>query len=200
MKSEEYTTRVKQCDDGKYRWTYEVNLYRNPTILIDLLKIVVGCLALPYLLIDGVIVIKDFGMDKEWFVKGQLNALIGFGGIILFMVVLSVICYYWWAASLKGRYIASFVMDETGIEHHLQKRSNLVMAAALVSNNPSTIAAASVTSWKSEFWTVRRVIPIYRRDRIKVTELLTKNRIYVLPQDYEFILNYITQHCPRLKI
>ena len=199
MKSEEYTTRVKQCDDGKYRWTYEVNLYRNPTILIDLLKIVVGCLALPYLLIDGVIVIKDFGMDKEWFVKGQLNALIGFGGIILFMVVLSVICYYWWAASLKGRYIASFVMDETGIEHHLQKRSNLVMAAALVSNNPSTIAAASVMSWKSEFRTVRRVIPVSRCDLIMVNELLSKNCIYVLPQDYEFILYYITNHCPRLK-
>ena len=200
MKSEEYTTRVKQCDDGKYRWTYEVNLYRNPTILIDLLKIVVGCLALPYLLIDGMIVIKDFGMNKEWFVKGQLNALIGFGGIILFMVILSVICYYWWAASLKGRYIASFVMDETGIEHHLQKRSNLVMAAALVSNNPSTIAAASVMSWKSEFRTVRRVIPVSRCDLIMVNELLSKNRIYVLPQDYEFILNYITQHCPRLKV
>lgn len=200
MKSEEDTTRVKLCEDGKYRWTYEVNLYRNPTILIDLLKIVVGCVALPYLLIDGVIIIKDFDLDNEWFVKGQLNTLIGFGGIILFMVVLSVICYYWWAASLKGRYIASFVMDETGIEHHLQKRSNLVMAAALVSNNPSTIAAASVMSWKSEFRTVRRVIPVSRCDLIMVNELLSKNRIYVLPQDYEFILNYITQHCPRLKV
>ena len=200
MKSEEDTTRVKLCEDGKYRWTYEVNLYRNPTILIDLLKIVVGCVALPYLLIDGVIIIKDFDLDNEWFVKGQLNTLIGFGGIILFMVVLSVICYYWWAASLKGRYIASFVMDETGIEHHLQKRSNLVMAAALGSNNPSTIAAASVMSWKSEFRTVRRVIPVSRCDLIMVNELLSKNRIYVLPQDYEFILNYITQHCPRLKV
>ena len=35
---EELTARIQLCPDGKYRWSYEVNLWRNPSILFDLLK------------------------------------------------------------------------------------------------------------------------------------------------------------------
>ena len=36
--------------------------------------------------------------------------------------------------------------------------------------------------------------------RSKVNELLTKNRIFVDdPEDYEFVLDYIRQRCPRVK-
>ena len=32
MNEEQITSCVTLCPDGKYRWAYEVNLYRNPTI------------------------------------------------------------------------------------------------------------------------------------------------------------------------
>lgn len=37
---EELTDRVQLCPDGKYRWTYEVNLYKNPSMFYDLMKVV----------------------------------------------------------------------------------------------------------------------------------------------------------------
>ena len=30
-------SQITQCKDGKYRWVYEMSLYRNPTILLLLL-------------------------------------------------------------------------------------------------------------------------------------------------------------------
>jgi hypothetical protein len=64
----------------------------------------------------------------------------------------------------------------------------------------SSILSATFTAWNSEFRKVRHVIPVRRRDLIKVNELLTKNRIFVDdPEDYEFVLNYIRQRCPRVK-
>ena len=33
-KTEEATTRVQLCNDGKYRWVHEVSLYKNPVILL----------------------------------------------------------------------------------------------------------------------------------------------------------------------
>ena len=32
-------SQITLCPDGKYRWAYEFNLYRNPTILFVLFKI-----------------------------------------------------------------------------------------------------------------------------------------------------------------
>ena len=47
---------------------------------------------------------------------------------------------------------------------------------------------------------VRQVIPDRKRNRIKVNEVVTHNRIYVEdPNDYEFVLNYIKEHCPNAK-
>ena len=34
-----YTDTVQLCQDGKYRWVFEMSLYKNPTILFLLLKI-----------------------------------------------------------------------------------------------------------------------------------------------------------------
>ena len=41
---------------------------------------------------------------------------------------------------------------------------------------------------------------IRRRNLIKVNGILTKNRIFVEnSEDYEFVLRYITERCPKLK-
>ena len=58
---------------------------------------------------------------------------------------------------------------------------------------------ASVNEWKSNFASVRKVKAVPHRNLIKVSELLTKNRIFVdNPEDYKFVLDYIRQRCPRV--
>ena len=61
MNEEQLTSRVIQCPDGKYRWVYEVNLYRNPTILIDLLKAVV------YIFLAMYVFFFIYGWMDDWF-------------------------------------------------------------------------------------------------------------------------------------
>jgi hypothetical protein len=47
---------------------------------------------------------------------------------------------------------------------------------------------------------VRKVKAVRWRNLIKVNELLTNNRIFVDdPEDYEFVLDYIRQRCPRIQ-
>ena len=52
----------------------------------------------------------------------------------------------------------------------------------------------------SHFKKVRTVKAERKRNLIKVNEALTKNRIYVEdPEDYEFVLRYISERCPKAK-
>ena len=44
-------TRVSRDADGKYRWTYALNMYKNPAILVVVLKIIGGLFSIP-LIID----------------------------------------------------------------------------------------------------------------------------------------------------
>lgn len=39
QKEESINNRVKLYPDGKYRWVYEVPMLKNPTILIDVFKV-----------------------------------------------------------------------------------------------------------------------------------------------------------------
>ena len=41
-------TRVRLCEDGKYRWTYEMNMLKNPAIFLVLLKIFGILFSIPF--------------------------------------------------------------------------------------------------------------------------------------------------------
>ena len=100
-----------------------------------------------------------------------------------------------------------FVMDEETVTHHqMQKhieRSQLIAAINIMldaqSSGPAVLAAV-VSSWESNFSKVRKVKSLRHRHLIKVNGILTKNRIFVEnSEDYEFVLRYITERCPKLK-
>ena len=46
---------------------------------------------------------------------------------------------------------------------------------------------------------MRRIKPVVKRNLIKVNELITKNRIFVPNDDYYFVLDFISQRCPKAK-
>ena len=203
---EELTDRVQLCPDGKYRWTYEVNLYKNPSMFYDLMKVVGISLGFVFAIIIFALIYNGIDWD------GLMNALWGFMWVCVGFIVLCLIGYWIWAAISGGRYAALFVMDEESVTHEqmpkTMKRGQVIgaigMLMGMVSSSPGTagasILAASINAWKSDFKTVRRVIPKRRRHLIKVNELFTKNRIFVEnKEDYEFVLDFIRQRCPRLK-
>lgn len=214
MNEEQLTSRVIQCPDGKYRWVYEVNLYRNPTILIDLLKAVV------YIFLAMYVFFFIYGWIDDWFRIKNLQDLwenlwgmaVPFFWMTLFLAAICIIGYYMGARWFGGVYVAMFEMDEKGVLHaqmssQVKKQQVISAIAALAgvaANEPgpvaSAILASTFTAWKSDFPKVRKVKAVRRRDLIKVNELLTKNRIFVEePEDYEFVLDYIRRHCPSIK-
>ena len=214
MNEELLTSRVTLCPDGKYRWAYEVNLYRNPTILIDLVKVIVYIFLAMYVfffiigVLDGNIRIRSW--EDLW--SNLWWEAVAFFWMAVFLIALSVICYYIGARGSGGVYAAKFEMDEKGVLHaqmakEVKKQqvvNKIAAIAGIAADEPgmvaSSILSSTFTAWNSEFRKVRHVIPVRRRDLIKVNELLTKNRIFVDdPEDYEFVLDYIRQRCPRIK-
>ena len=199
----ELTARIQRCPDGKYRWSYEVNLWKNPSILLDLTKVFGIILVGIWFL--SVILVPLFKGHLRW--HRVVDASTGFLWVVLAVAVLCLIGYVVSGIISGGRYAAFFVMDEETVSHQQMKkevkRSQLIAAINMMmdadSSAPALLAAAQ-SPFITPFKKVRKIKAIRRRHLIKVDELLTKNRIFVEnPEDYEFVLNYIKSHCPKAK-
>ena len=69
---------VRLCNDGKYRWVYEMNLLKNPTIFLTVLKVMlisVGIVGLFMLLIAAFQ--GDLDVEWLWFWLKLMGIMIG---------------------------------------------------------------------------------------------------------------------------
>ena len=193
------------CADGKYRWTYVVNLYTNMSIFADLMKVMAACMGLVYLMS---MIVLTFNGDMDWEVF--CNDTMGFFWVMVGFLFLGFVSYWIWAAISGGRYAALFTMDEEGVMHEQMpkqvKRNMLISEIGLlmglatdnIALTSNSLLSASVQAWKSDFKDVRKVKVVRRRNLIKVNELLTKNRIYAEPEDLDFVADFICDRCPRV--
>ena len=136
-----------------------------------------------------------------------VDASTGFLWVVLAVAVLCLIGYVLTGIVSGGRYAAFFVMDEETVSHQQMKkdvkRSQLIAAINMMMDAESSapaLLAASQSPFVTPFKNVRKIKACRSRHLIKVDELLTKNRIFVEnPEDYEFVLRYITEHCSKVK-
>lgn len=200
----EPSARIQLCPDGKYRWSYEVNLWKNPSILIDLVKVFGIILVGMWLFIT--VLIPLFGDDFDWddfWVNSKIFLWIALG-----MMVLCLLGYLLFAAISGGRYAVYFVMDEDTVVHRQMpkqvKRAQVIAAISFMMdprNSGPAILAASGMPYISHFKRVRTVKAERKHNLIKVNEVTTKNRIFVEdPEDYEFVLDFISKRCPKAKL
>ena len=200
---EELTARIQRCPDGKYRWSYEVNLWRNPSIFLDLMK-VFGVIMLGMWLLVAIIV-PLFDGHLRWHRVVDTSGT--FIGVLIAVLVLFLIGYVISGIVSGGRYAAYFVMDEESVTHQQMnkgvKRTQVIAAINMMvadDMGSAALLAAAHSPFITPYRRVRKIKTHRRRHLIKVDELLTKNRIYVEdPEDYEFVLRYITEHCPNAK-
>ena len=186
------------CQDGKYRWVYEMSLLKNPTLFILLMKIF-------FFVILAIFIMMIIADAVNGYLDGELilNDLKLMGIVFGIMTALAVVGYLLYAAIMGGKYCAMFEMDEEGINHKQLPRqvkkaqaiSALTTLAGLFAGNSTTVGVG-LTSARSEMYTefakVRSVRPYPRRDLIKVNELLGKNQVYAAKEDYAFVLDYIS--------
>lgn len=196
---------VTLCDDGKYRWIYAMNMWKNPTILFLILKIFYGIFA-----VGGVGIVIMCLTQPAY--EGKLWENLGYFLIfVAFFTVLILIAYSIVAAMYGGKYIILFTMDEQGIIHEqvkeqarkARKLGALTAAVGAGRGNLSMMglgaSVAARTSMSSDFSMVRSVKAYKWRNVIKIREILSNNQVYVRDEDFDFVLQYIREHCPRVK-
>ncbi|MBQ9450387.1 MAG: hypothetical protein IJU34_03595 [Bacteroidales bacterium] len=203
--------RVRLCQDGKYRWTYEFNMLKNPAIILVVYKIFGVLLSIPFLI--NVISLASKGeLQKEW------NDRLWSGSnpkvwlvVMAVFAVLILISYLIIAWMYGGKYIVHFTLDEQCVIHdqepaqvqRARKLGLLTVLVGILAKRPSTVGAGMLstarTTSTSDFANVRRIKPRRLMELIKVNKLLDRNQVYVPKEDFDFVLDFIRQHCPKAK-
>lgn len=200
------TPNIFYCEDGKYRWVYEMSLFKNPTIFILLWKIL-------FFVILGIFIfvnIIDVFSSVDYFPEMFLNNLKFLGYFLLGMTIITILGYLLYAAIMGGKYIAVFEMDDKGILHkQLPKQakkarviSALTVLAGLAGGRVSTVGIGlntSRTEMYTSFSNIRKLKAYPKRNLIKLNERLYHNQIYAENEDFSFVYDFIKNHSDNLK-
>ena len=196
---------IKKCDDGTYRWAYEFNMLKNPISLLTVLKIFLLVLVGMWI-IFGLFRIGGDGFVGAFVAQTKellIPAAILFGLSIVGYIILA--CIYGW------KYCVLFEMNETGIRHiQMEKQYKKAQAlgwltamAGAAAGKPGVMGtgllAATKNEQATEFSKVKRLRTFRAFHTIKLDSPLNHNQIYAEPEDYDFVLNYISKRIPKNK-
>ena len=198
---------IVRGSDGVYRWSYDVDLYKNPTILILLMKIFGFILFGIWLFVTMLSIFENGFLTAD--IVDSTGVFIVFSlGFSLFVAL----GYFVYAVMMGGKYCVLFEMDEKGVNHvqmpRQVKKAELIgalatLAGAAAGNYTAMgagILAASRKSMYSDFSKVKSVEVYPGRDLLKVNELLGKNQVYAAKEDFDFVRDYIVSRCVNAKI
>ena len=205
MESVDYRgERVRLCEDGKYRWVYEMGFLTNPSIFLTVFK-VFACVIIGMFLFFAIIA----AINGDW--KTLVGMTKACGVVLAIFLGLTILSMFVMAAIYKGKYIVLFEMDEKEISHiqvpeQFKKAQKLaaVTAMAGAAGGSFTAAgagmlAASKNSSTSVFAHVKRVKARRWMHVIKVNELFEHNQVYVRKEDFDFVYDFIKSRCPKAK-
>ena len=199
-------SRVRLYPDGKYRWVYEVPMLRNPSILFDVYK-VLGISFFLVWLFNVVLISCEDGLSLEslWGFTSGFLILLGVFLVIGYVAYVIVAWYYGW------KYVVLFTLDEKEVKHQQMTRQvkkakvlgALTVLAGAAAGKPGVVGtgilSASRFSSTSVLANVERLVPRRRLNLIKVNQLLNRNRIFVSDEDFDFVYDFLCQHCTKAK-
>lgn len=200
--------KVRLCVDGKYRWTYPMSMLKNPVLFLTVFKVIGGIMAAILVFVICLSHWKDITSGNFKIIFHDLRM---FGYIMLGCLVITIVAFLIVAAQYGWNYIIRFTMDEDGFLHEqipaqkkiARKLGKTVAATGALTGSLGRVGqgmlVANHTSLASDFKVVRKVKPLRKWNTIKVNEPFAKNQIYCDSEDFDFVLNYILEHCPKLK-
>lgn len=184
-------------------WFYEYNMWKNLEVLFTIVKVFMICILAPVFVVfcckigDGFIEACVMSLKIYVIILGIIMALI----IITYPIIVLI---------KGGKYIVLFEMDELGISHKEMdkefKKTQAFTAIGIiigaVTKNSSVLGANILAgvhqSIYSNFKKVRKVIVKRKRNTIKlITSDMYNNQIYVDNENFEYVLNYILERCPK---
>ena len=197
---------ITMCSDGKYRWVYELDMYKSLAIIKELWRTILIAMVI-VLAVMFVINIMDSGLMETLIFLAQAAAIMA--GIFL---VLSIIGYLVFAYIVGGKYCVVFEMDEAGVNHkqhekHVKKVqltgaiTTLAGAAGGSLNTAGTgVLAASRTSMLTYFDEVKELEILPKEHLIRLNETLSRNQVYAEDEDFAFVASYIKARCRNAKV
>ena len=195
---------IELTDDGTFFWTYEHNLWKNPTILYTILKVMLIAVGVTFLIIAG-ISLSEGSLDLEFMLTLGVGLTVG-------LVVLTLLGYAVFAMISGGKHDMLFFMDEERVVHTVMpkvadrgKRINeaAIIIGALSGNLTLTgmgMANYGRTTTDSPFADVKSIVQDRAHDLIKVRSGFDFNQIYASPAQYDFVLSHIASHCPSVRV
>lgn len=181
---------VIPCGDGKLRWSYTLNLWRQPFMLYTALGATSGVAASFGLLVCFV----RMGMDG--FASAAVLLIMGLSYLILCLLY-------------KGKYTMQFEMDEAGILHtealgQQKKSRRLGVSAAIVCTATGYSGAMRLVAegqgFYSRFEQVRVVKAVKKQNLIRLSGGFAPNRIYASPEQFDFVWQCIIIRSPKGKM
>ena len=200
------STHTVLCPDGKYRWVYDVAMLKNPSILFDVYWVIAisfGLVWLFVLLIGACSGNAD--LQSIWGITKTFLLLMVVFFVIGYVAYFFVAWYYGW------KYPMLFIMDEhevvhkqlPGTEGKARAIGRLTALAGAAGGKPGVVGlgilAANRTSMSTSFDSVRRLVPQRRMNLIKVNGLLSRNRVFVVDEDFDFVYDFLCRHCPQAR-
>ena len=199
---------ITMCTDGKYRWVYELNLYKNPAIIKEVGRVMLISLVIVLALIFGFQMIDGIGTFAE---KLQFVAELA-GILVAILLVITVLGYLLYSYMMGGTYCALFEMDENGVcnkaqEKHIKKAeliSAITVIAGLAGGRPGVIGTGMLASARTSMYTsfddVRELEILPGQHLIRLNEKLSRNQVYAEDEDFTFVADYIRSRCRNAKI
>ena len=188
---------IERGKDRKYRWIYELNLYKNFTVLYTV-WLVLG-------ISFGLVLIVAFIASKS------VKVLIIFALLFVAIVIISIIAYLLYAAFHGGKYVILFEMGPKEVVHIVAPKdfskdkklaTGMGVVGALTGNLSligQSLYQSNAKSMTSVYKSVSKVKSVRRRNVIYVSETLNKNQIYVPSEDFDFVDEFIRSHVEEAK-
>ena len=197
----EPTDEVFLCRDGKYRWVYERSLYRDLSVLFLIIK-VFGAIVFIMWIIYMVILLFDSADAGD-----LVNATVFNFGMFLLLCALSVAGYFLYAVMMGGVYCVVFTMDEKGVLHEQHKAqakkagliAEITILVGVMAGRPTTVGIG-MNSMRSKMYSKFSKVDRIRTERRKHIIHVDGNEVYARDEDFDFVLEYICEHCPKARI
>lgn len=191
-------------DDNKYRWVYEQPMLKSFFLLFEVWRVLFIATAVLALFLIIVNLFSGNSLDGILYSIG-MAALVG--GI---MVVLSIPSYYIVTKANNNKYTVLFEMDENGVDHTQIKTEAakaleaLTIMVGTAARNRTTVGSGILSaaggSLYSDFSKVRKIKCMPEKNTIRLNGRFIRNQVYVEDEDFDFVSNFIIEHCPNAKI
>ncbi|MBO7697429.1 MAG: hypothetical protein J6S38_00165 [Erysipelotrichaceae bacterium] len=194
--------RVVYGEDGKYRWSYRVEMYKNPAIFHTVVIASAISFLFP-LVVLGII----FALEGNFFeaMKDLLPIFLGIGLVMVLIVLFS-----YWAVSkyYGGSFLFFYEMDEEGIRFYQSKEdsektkniSDLAFLTGMATKNYGLMGVGMADS-STAYSRFKKLISIRanrKRELITLHSFFLYNQIFVPEADYDSVLHFMEEHSGKI--